>query len=171
MAFSLANIYTAEPLATGVVFVAPVGTPLPTDPQVAIATVSAAWVDLGYTGTDGFIEKNDRKTTLKYCFGGTAVKNLQTEYNAQLDFTFMESINADVLSAVFGKTNVTVTPATSLHGTQVQVYKNSRKLPHQSWIVDTWDDELNAKYRNVAPNAQITTVAEIKVVHSRCYRV
>lgn len=166
MAFTLSNIYAAEPLATGACFVAPVGTPLPIDPQTALLTVSADWVDLGYTGTDGFVEKNDRKTTIKYCFGGNAVKNLQTEYNAQLDFTFMESINADVLRAVFGSTNVTVTPATSLHGTQVQVFKNSRKLPHQSWVIDTYDDELNAKYRNIAPNAQITTVAEIKVVHS-----
>jgi hypothetical protein len=78
----------------------------------------------------------------------------------------MESLNADVLKAVFGATNVTVVPATSMHGTQVQVYKNSRKLPHQCWCIDTWDDELNAKYRNVVPNGQIITVAEIKVVHT-----
>jgi hypothetical protein len=164
--FTLSNIYVAEPLATGVVFVSPIGTPLPVDPITAITTVSASWVDLGYTGVDGFVEKNDRKIELKRAFGGDAVKTLQTSYDATLEFTFMESINANVLMAVFGPTNVTVTAATSMHGTQVQVFKNSRKLPHQSWAIDTYDDELNAKYRNIAPNAQIIMVADIKVVHT-----
>jgi hypothetical protein len=166
MAFTLTNIFTAEPLTTGVAFVAPLGTELPSDPIAELSSISPNWVDLGYTGTDGFIESNNRKIELKFAFGGNAVKILQSEYSATLKFTFMESINADVLSAVFGPTNVTVTEATSEHGTQVQVFKNSRKLPFQSWCIDTFDDELNAKYRNVAPNAAIGQVADIKVVHS-----
>jgi hypothetical protein len=175
MSFNENNIYNAEPLATGVCFVSPIGTPLPVDAQTLITTVSPLWVDLGYTGVDGFVEKNDRRIDLKRSFGGKVVKTLQTEYNATLDFTFMESLNANVLKAVFGSTNVVVTPATNLHGNQVQVFKNSRKLPHQCWCIDTYDDALgstsiinplNAKYRNVVPNGQIITVAEIKVVHT-----
>jgi hypothetical protein len=173
--FNANNIYNAEPLATGVIFVSPVGTPLPIDAQTPVLTVSSLWVDLGYTGVDGFVEKNDRRIDLKRAFGGKVVKVLQTEYNATLDFTFMESLNAFVLQAVFGSTNVVITAATNLHGNQVQVFKNSRKLPHQAWVIDTYDDALGspslinplqAKYRNVVPNGVITTVAEIKVVHT-----
>ena len=161
--FTNTNIFSAEPLATGVVFVAPVGTAGPTS---AISALNNAYVDLGYTGTDGFNEKNDRKIDLKRSFGGVVVKVLQSEYSASLEFTFMESLNANVLKAVFGAANVVVTPATSNTGTQIQVNKNRRKLTPQSWVIDTWDDELGSKYRNYAPNAQITTVKDIKVVHT-----
>ncbi len=163
MSNTLTNIYTAEPLVTGVCFVAPMGSLAPTTASTAIAL---PYVDLGYTGAEGFNEKNDRKIDLKRSFGGKVVKTLQSEYSASLEFTLMESINADVLGAVFGSANVTVTPATSLHGTQVKVLKNSRKLPHQAWMIDTWDDELGAKYRNYVYDGQIITVADIKVVHT-----
>lgn len=163
MASTLSNIYTAEPLATGVCFVAPLGTVGPTS---ATDTLDPAFVDLGYTGTEGFNEKNDRRTDLKRSFGGKVVKVIQSEYSASLEFTLMESINANVLKAVFGASNVTITPATTQHGTQVKVLKNSRKLPHQSWVIDTWDDELSAHYRNYVADGQITTVGEIKVVHT-----
>jgi hypothetical protein len=166
MSNTLGNVYAAEPLTTGVCFVAPLLTPGPTDALVAVSTLSPNWVDLGYTGTEGFMEKNDRKITLKRSFGGGVVKTLQDEYSASLDFVLQESLSANVLKAVFGSTNVIVTAATSLHGNQVKVFKNSRKLPHQSWIIDTWDDEMNAKYRNYVGDGQITTLAEIKVVHT-----
>lgn len=160
------NIYTAEPLATGVCFVSPLGTTGPTDAVTPIATISPDWVDLGYTGADGFNEKNDRKIDLKRAFGGGIVKVIQTEYSASLEFTFMESLNANVLKAVFGASNVQVVAANTHHGNQVTVNKNAIRLPYQSWIIDTYDDELGAKYRNYAPNATLTTIADIKVVHT-----
>lgn len=163
MSSTISNIYTAEPLATGVCFVAPLGSPAPTS---AVSTLDVSYVDLGYTGTEGFNEKNDRRTDLKRSFGGKVVKVIQSEYNASLEFTLMESLNANVLKAVFGTSNVTVTAATTLHGTQVKVMKNSKKLPHQSWVIDTWDDELNAHYRNYVADGKITTVGDIKVVHT-----
>jgi len=166
MSYNLQNIYTAEPLCSGTVSVAPLGTAMPTDPLTELSEVSELWTDLGFTGADGFMEKNDRQITLKRAFGGNAVKTLQSEYSATLEFTFLESLNADVLAAVFGSTNVVVTAATSNHGTQIAVYKNSRKLPHQCWVINTWDDELNAVYRNAVANGQIIQVAEIKVVHT-----
>jgi uncharacterized glyoxalase superfamily protein PhnB len=166
MAYTLTNIYTAEPLCSGTVSVAPLGTDMPTDPLTELSEVSELWTDLGFTGADGFVEKNDRKTDLKRAFGGNAVKTLQSEYSATLEFTFLESLNANVLSAVFGPTNVVITAATSNHGTQVAVYKNSRKLPHQAWVITTYDDELNAVYRNAVANGQVIMVAEIKVVHT-----
>ena len=163
MANTLSNIYTAEPLATGVVFVAPLGTVGPTS---AVSALLPAFVDLGYTGVDGFTEKNDRKTDLKRSFGGAVVKVIQTEYSASLEFTLMESLSANVLKAIFGVSNVTVTAATALHGTQVKVLKNSKKLPHQSWVIDTWDDEVGSHYRNYVADGKITTVSDIKVVHT-----
>lgn len=163
MSNTLSNIYVAEPLATGVCFVAPRGTPGPTDAQVEL---DAAFVDLGYTGVDGFNEKNDRSITRKRSFGGKVVKIIQSEFTSTLEFTLMESLNADVLKAIYGASNVVVTAATTEHGTQVKVLKNSRKLPHQAWVIDTWDDEMGAKYRNYVADGQITTIGDVKVVHT-----
>jgi len=160
------NIYSAEPVATGVCFVSPIGTAAPTDAVTALTTISPDWVDLGYTGADGFTEKNDHKTDMKRSLGGKIVKVLFTEFSATLEFTLMESLNADVLKAIFGASNVQVIAANESHGNQVKVLKNSIRLPASAWCIDTWDDELNAKYRNYAPNGQVLSVADIKVVHT-----
>ena len=156
-------VYAAEPVATGAIRVAPLGTVAPTDATTAL---NAAFVDLGYVGAEGFTEKNDRKTDQKRSFGGHVVKVLQSEFNASIEVTLMESTNAEVLKAVFGSSNVTVVAATAQHGVQVTVKKNSKKLPHLSWVIDTTDSELNAFYRNYIPDGKVSTVSDIKITHT-----
>ena len=161
MSSNVGNVYAAGPLATGVCFVAPLGTPAPTS---ATSPLNAAFTDLGLVGSEGFTERSDRKIDYKRSFGGRVIKTLQSEFNSSIEFTLVESVNADVLKAIYGEDNVTVTDATSQHGTQVQVNKNAKKLPHQSWVIDTWDDETNAKYRNYIADGKIVTVGEIRIV-------
>ena len=163
MATSTKQIYAAEPLATGAIRVGPLATVAPTDATTAL---NAGFVDLGFVGADGFVEKNDRKTDQKRSFGGKVVKVLQSEYNASIEVTLLESTNAEVLKAVFGTSNVTVVAATSQHGIQVTVKKNSKKLPHLSWVIDTTDSELSAYYRNYIPDGKVESVSDIKIVHT-----
>ncbi|AID58830.1 tail assembly chaperone [Mycobacterium phage Gaia] len=163
MASDVKNVYAAEPLASGSVLVAPLGTDLPTSTDDEL---DPEFVDLGYVGEDGFTETMERTTDEKKAFGGDTVKVLQTEYNHSFQFVLLESVNAEVLKAVYGADNVTVTPASSTHGTQVAVKKNARKLPHMSWVIDTTDSESGAKYRNVIPDGQITEVGDVTIVHS-----
>lgn len=163
MASNSKQIYAAEPMATGAIRVAPLGTVAPT---TATETLNAGFVDLGFVGADGFTEKNDRKTDNKRSFGGKVVKVLQSEFNASIEVTLLESTNAEVLKAVFGASNVTVVAATASHGVQVTVKKNSKRLPHMSWVIDTTDSELNAFYRNYIPDGKVATVGDIKIVHT-----
>lgn len=163
MSSSTLQVYAAEPLATGSVRVAPLGTPAPTDATTAL---DAAFIDLGYVGVDGFTEKNDRKTDNKRSFGGKVVKVLQSEFNSQIEFTLLESTSADTLKAVFGASNVTVVAATTQHGVKITVKKNSKKLPHQSWVIDTTDSELGAAYRNYIADGKVLSVGDIKIVHT-----
>lgn len=163
MASDVKNVYAAEPLASGSVLVAPLGTDLPESTDDAL---DPDFVDLGYVGEDGFTETMERTTDEKKAFGGDTVKVLQTEYNHSFQFVLLESVNANVLKAVYGADNVTVTPANATHGTQVAVKKNARKLPHQSWVIDTTDSENGAKYRTVIPDGQITEVGDVTIVHS-----
>lgn len=157
------NIYAAEPLATGSCFVAPLGTAGPTD---ATSTLNAAYIDLGNIGEDGFTETAEKSTEDKKNFGGKLVKVLQTDYKHTFKFTLMESLNADVLKAVYGESNVTITPANASHGLQVKITKNAKKLPHKSWVIDTADSEFGARYRNYIPDGQITEVGDVQLVHT-----
>lgn len=165
MASNNALIFAADPVVSGALRVAPLGTVIPTDGTFTAQTALADdWVDLGNMGEDGFTEKLTKKIDKKFNFGGRMVKVLQSNFEGTLDFTFMESLNAAVLKAIFGAANVLITPANGSHGTQVQVDKNSTRLPHQSWMVDTYDSETTARYRNWVPDGQIFNIGDIKVV-------
>ena len=157
------NVYAAEPSATGAAFVAPLGTPLPTSLDDAL---DSAFVSLGYVGEDGITETTDRSTDEKKDMGMDVVKVLQTDYSHEFSFVLLESLNANVLKAIYGADNVTVTPADSTHGTRVAVKKTSKKLPKQAWVFDTIDSELGAKYRNVAGQAQVTSVGDVTLAAS-----
>jgi hypothetical protein len=161
MASTVANVLTAEPAVSGALRRAPLGTPCPTD---ALAVPNVAFKDLGYVGEEGFIESNKRTTTKKKAFGGSIVKVLQTDYSATIKVTLMESINADVLKAVFGDENVTVIAANSEHGTQIKVDKNRAPLPHACWLIDTIDGD--ATMRDVIQDGQPTDVGDIKIVNT-----
>lgn len=157
------HVYAAEPLATGSCLVAPLGTPLPTS---ATEELNEAFVDLGHVGEDGFTETTERSVEKKKNFGGKTVKILQTDYTHTFTFVLLESLNADVLKAIYGEDNVTVTPANNEHGKQITVKKNAKKLPHMTWVIDTTDSELGALYRNAIPDGQIISVGDVVIVHT-----
>lgn len=161
------NVYAAEPLATGTCFVAPLGTAALTKTDFEDTDpLPAAWVDLGQIGEDGYTETKDVNLEDKRNFGGRVVKVLQTEVTYTYKFVFLESINADVLKAVYGADNVTVTAATATEGALVEVQKTSQKLPHQMWCIDTWDSDLGARYRSFIPDGQIVEIGDVTLVHS-----
>lgn len=162
------NIYAGEPLTTGTCFVAPMGSSAPTktDWDAGTYTLDAAWVDLGFIGEDGYTESKNISTDDKRAFGGGVVKTLQTDVTYEYSFTFLESLNANVLKAVYGASNVTVEAADATHGTRVEVQKTDLKLPHQMWVLDTMDSELGANYRSFLGDAVIIDVDDIQIVHS-----
>jgi hypothetical protein len=163
MASNNANVYAAEPLSTGSALVAPLGTPQPTDAKTPL---DAAFIDLGNIGEDGFTETMERTTDKKKNFGGKTVKVLQTDYVHTFKFVLLESLSADVLKAVYGADNVEITEATLTEGAQVHIHKTAKKLPKQSWVIDTTDSELDAYYRQYIAIGQIITVADVKIVHT-----
>lgn len=151
------NIYAAEPLAAGGVYVAPLATP---KPATAITTLSSPWIALGHIGEDGVTETQDRTIDKKKNWGGATVKLLQTDYVHHFSFTFLESLNAEVLKVVYGEDNVTVS------GDTVTVTKNADKLPKATWCFDSVDTELGARYRQYIPIGQIMTVGPVTLVHT-----
>ena len=165
MAQNNALIFSADPVVGGGLRVAKLGTDLTgTTGFNATSTIDdMTWTDLGNMGDEGFVEKLAKKNDKKRNFGGDIVKIVQSEFDATMTFTFMESVNGLVLQAIFGEANVTITPANGTHGTQVRVNKNDLRVPDQSWLIDTYDSETLARYRNWIPDGMIFEVADIKV--------
>lgn len=155
MANTAANIVAGTPLATGGILIGSLTAAAPTTATSTLTGFSAA----GYIGEDGITEGNERSTDRIRAWGGDTVKVVQTEHNVTYQFTFLETLNADVLKAVYGEDNVTTTAATATTGTLHEVAVNAATLPHKSYVFEVKDGD--AKIRIYVPDGQITEVGEI----------
>lgn len=89
MALNSSNVLVA---LTGAVYVAPVGTALPT---TAVAAWNAAFVDLGYLSEDGITEAHDDETAdIKAWQNGDVVRSMITGSSATYSFTLIETTAA-----------------------------------------------------------------------------
>lgn len=151
-----ANVLAGKPLATGGVLVGAVGSTAPTDATTAL---DAAFKAAGYVGEDGLTETTDRTTEKIKAWGGDTVKIVQTDFAVTYQFTFLETLNADVLKTVYGDANVTTTPAGASNGTLQTVKVNSAELPAKSFVFEMKDGD--ARIRIHVPEGKITEIGEI----------
>ncbi|GAA4758763.1 hypothetical protein [Gordonia alkaliphila] len=149
--------FAAMPRVTGALRRAPLGTERPTD---ASAALDAAYVDLGFIGEDGFTEATTRDSDPKRALGGSIVRVLQTEFGTTVSFIFLESLNLEVLKAVYGDDNVIVDGATG----NVTVKRNKKPLPESQWVIDLEDGD--ALDRSDIGRGQITEIGDVQRVHS-----
>lgn len=155
MANTASNVVAGVPLATGGILI---GDTTATAPATA-ADALTGFVAAGYIGEDGVTETNERSTDRIRAWGGDTVKVVQTEHNVSYQFTFLETLNREVLEAVYGEDNVTTTAATVSSGTLHEVQVNASTLPHKSYVFEVKDGD--AKIRIYVPDGQITEVGDI----------
>lgn len=155
MANTASNVVAGVPLATGGILIGALTAAEPSSATSALTGFTAA----GYIGEDGVTETNERSTDRIRAWGGDTVKVVQTEHNVSYQFTFLETLNADVLKAVYGEDNVTTTAATVSSGTLHEVQINSATLPHKSYVFEVKDGD--AKIRIYVPDGQITEVGDV----------
>ncbi|MEV0294529.1 hypothetical protein [Nocardia sp. NPDC050710] len=144
---------------TGGVLVAPLTAALPTS---AADAPNAAFKALGYVSEDGIESKGERKIEMIKDWNADIIAQLQTEHSVRFALTLYAVWDQDVLSEVFGSSNVTATAATSSSGKLIKVEETGSVLPHRAWIFDMKNEDK--KLRIVLPNAKITTVTEKKFV-------
>lgn len=155
MVNKVSNVVAGKPAPGGGIFVAPRGTTLPVGVSAAPA---AAFVNTGYIGEDGVVENNGRSMEKIRAWGGDTVKVTQTEHTLTYQFTFIESLNSDVLKTVYGDGNVTTTAATVSTGMLQAIKLTGEELPHKSYVFEIKDGD--AKVRIVVPDGQITEIGE-----------
>ena len=96
------SVGVGKPKVTGAIFVAPVGTPLPTDATTAL---NEAFECIGYVSEDGVTIEEERDTEDMVAWGGDTVYTSQTTYSETFSFTPIE-VNPVVAKMEYGDANV-----------------------------------------------------------------
>lgn len=113
MANNVNNVTTGKPRIGGGVYVAPLGTTLPTN---ATAELNAAFKSLGYVSDDGLTNADNMEGgDAIRAWGGDTVATPETGHTDTFSFTLLEILNVEVLKFVYGASNVTGSLAEGLH--------------------------------------------------------
>lgn len=146
-----ANVTAGKPKIGGAVYRAPLGTTLPTD---AVTALNEAFVDMGYVSEDGVTNSNTIESDDIKAWGGDTVLALQTDKTDTFQMTLIESMNVNVLKAVFGDDNVTGTLSTG-----ITVEANAAEQEDAAWVIDMIA-RGNVKHRVVIPSGKISEVGD-----------
>ena len=144
-------VSAAKPTATGVVRIAPLGTALPTDAKTAL---DAAFAKTGYIGEDGVENAPERETSEQKAFGGDTVMILNTGYKETFKWKFLQSLDVDVLKAVYGAENVTEKLGV------ISILHNGKDLPRAVFVLELALSGGKIK-RLIIPEGQITELSAV----------
>lgn len=146
-----AKVSAGKPKTAGAIYRAPAGTTLPTD---AITALAAAFKELGFVSEEGVRNNNSPDTDNIKSWGGQTVLVVQNEKTDEFTFTLIESLNSDVLTAVYGSSNVIVS------GSSITVKANADRVPESVFVIDMVLAGNYAK-RIVIPAGSLKEVGEI----------
>ena len=141
-----------KPKVGGAIFVAPIGTALPTDAETPL---DGAFKSLGYAGEDGLTNSNSPETEKIKAWGGDTVLAYTKDKPDTFAFKLLEGLNEDVLKTVYGEKNISGTVATGL-----TIKANSNEIEESSWVFEMILRGGIAK-RVVIPSAKITEMGDI----------
>jgi hypothetical protein len=152
MANVATNVTAGKPKTTGAIWVAPLGTTLPTDTATPL---DAAFKCLGFCSDDGLTNGTELESETIKAWGGDTVLTIQTSKNDTFKFKLLEVLNEDVLKFVFGSANVTGTLATGL-----TVKANNSDVEEVSLAIDMILRDNTAK-RIVIPDCKISEFGDL----------
>lgn len=148
---SSSNVSAGKPKVAGAIFMAPIGTTLPTDSTTALAS---AFVELGYASDAGVVNSESRETETIKAWGGDTVLKPFTGKEDTFKFTLIEALNENALKLVYGESNVSGSLANG-----ITIKSAAEDLEYHSFVIEM---VLNgAVKRIVIPSAKVTEVGDI----------
>lgn len=120
------NVSFGKPKATGALFVAPYGTPVPTN---ATDALDSAFENLGYVSDEGLVNGIETDIEDIYAWGGDNVLSDQTTYAEMFTFNLIET-NVPTAKLYYGEDNVTV------DGDNITIRANSQTLPEVAFVAE-----------------------------------
>lgn len=163
---SSANVTFSKPGASsnksGYIWVAPLGTTIPTD---ATSELDVAFVGLGYLSEDGLTEPAAFEPgDAIVAAGGDTVAQADPTFSKTWTGTCIEALNEDLLKVAYGSANVTVKPASSAGGS-ITVKEQAGEVEHHVIVID---EVLKGgrKRRNVMADATFLITGDIRHVHT-----
>lgn len=146
-------VSTGKAAVGGAIWRAALGSTLPTD---ADGTLDAAFKCLGYVSEDGLTNSNTISAEDVKAWGGDTVLSMQTSKEDKFKFKLIESMNEDVLKAVYGTKNVS---SDSVSNT-ITIKANSEDQEEAAWVVEMIM-KGDKKRRIVIPDAKISEIGDI----------
>lgn len=146
-----AKVSTGKPKITGAISYAPEGTSLPTDATSELT----GFTNLGYVSEDGVTNANSITSENIKAWGGDIVNTSQTEKTDTFQLMLIQSIDINVLKAIYGDTNVSGSLASG-----ITVKANAKEIPAASWAIDMILNENTLK-RIVIPRGKISELGDI----------
>ena len=152
MANNAGNVSAGKPKISGAVFRAVKGTAAPTD---ATSTLPEAFKALGYCSEDGLVNSNSPSVTNIKAWGSNVVLPIQEDREDTFQLTLIESLNVEVLKAVYGSEKVSGTLASG-----ITVDVGTDQPEEGVWVVDMIMRD-GALKRIVVPHGTITELEDI----------
>lgn len=146
------NVTAGKPRVAGSVYRAATTATAPTS---ADSSLGSAFKSLGYISEDGVTNNNSPETEDIKAWGGDIVLNTLTGKDDKFTFKLLEAMNTDVLTAVYGSSNVIGDIATG-----IAVKAKAEASEAGMYVVDMVLKN-NVLKRIVIPNATVSEVAEI----------
>lgn len=164
---SSANVTFSKPGTSanksGYIWVAPLGTPIPTE---ATTELAKEFVGLGYLSEDGLTEPASFEPGDDIvAAGGDTVAQADPTFSKTWTGTCIEALNEDLLRVAYGSANVTVKAATSTADGSITVNEQAGGLEHHVIVID----EIlkgGRKRRNVMADATFLITGDISHVHT-----
>lgn len=148
---TVSNVSVGKPNVNGWLFVASKGTTIPTDASSALA---AGFKNLGFVSEDGITNNNTSESDNIKAWGGQIVLTTSTEKVDEFSMTLLETLNTDVLSTIYGATNVSTGTNT------INVTVNAVETPEYVFVIEVAMTGGVLK-RIVIPCGKISEMGEI----------
>ena len=159
MANTKSNVLTGKPAVSGAIYRGILNEDL-TLPTNATADLDTDFKCLGYVSEDGVKHTMANEKEELKAWGGDVVLNLSQTRTDEFTFTLLEVLNDDVLKAVFGDDNVTITDATTTAPKAIAIASNDDEQPLCAWVIEMVQPDGNPK-RIVIPKGRISEIGDI----------